>query len=129
MRTELKRIHRTLGITTVFVTHDQAEALSTADSIVLMREGRIEQMATPDDLHRRPRTEFAARFFGHVNEVSGVVESVGGETAQVRTEGAAVVPARGLSAAPGATIRMGAKFTVPPQLDHSMARMEDAATG
>jgi putative spermidine/putrescine transport system ATP-binding protein/spermidine/putrescine transport system ATP-binding protein len=73
MRIELKRIHRTFGITTVFVTHDQAEALSMADRVVLMREGHVEQEGPPDQLYRAPKTEFVARFFGHVNEVSGTV--------------------------------------------------------
>jgi putative spermidine/putrescine transport system ATP-binding protein/spermidine/putrescine transport system ATP-binding protein len=71
MRIELKRIQKALGITTVFVTHDQGEALSMADRIVLMRGGKIEQEGSPDQLYCAPRTEFAARFFGTVNEIVG----------------------------------------------------------
>ncbi len=71
MRIELKRIQRTLGITTVFVTHDQSEALSMADRVVVLRDGRIEQEGSPDDVYTRPASEFVARFFGQVNEVVG----------------------------------------------------------
>ena len=106
MRIEIKRIHRTLGITTVFVTHDQAEALSMADRIVLMREGRIEQTGTPDDLYRRPRTEFAARFFGHVNELEGTIEEQQGASARVRLASGAGVLVQALAAAAGGKVRL-----------------------
>ncbi|MGI9355775.1 MAG: ABC transporter ATP-binding protein [Rhizobiaceae bacterium] len=73
MRTELQRVQRDTGITMVFVTHDQSEALALADRIVLMKEGLIEQLGTPDDLYNRPETAFAADFFGFENifEVTG----------------------------------------------------------
>ncbi|MFD0914959.1 ABC transporter ATP-binding protein [Pseudahrensia aquimaris] len=73
MRTELQRVQRDTGITMVFVTHDQSEALALADRIVLMKDGVIEQLGTPDDLYNRPETVFAADFFGFENifEVSG----------------------------------------------------------
>ncbi len=73
MRTELQRVQRDTGITMIFVTHDQSEALALADRIVLMKDGVIEQLGTADDLYNRPETEFAADFFGFENifEVSG----------------------------------------------------------
>lgn len=73
MRTELQRVQRDTGITMVFVTHDQSEALALADRIVLMKDGEIEQLGTPDELYNRPQTKFAADFFGFENifEVSG----------------------------------------------------------
>ncbi len=73
MRFELKRIQRNLGITTVFVTHDQAEALSMADKVVVMQNGKMEQEGTPDEVYSRPTSEFVARFFGQVNELTGKV--------------------------------------------------------
>ena len=91
MRGELKRIQRTLGITTIFVTHDQSEALSMADHVVLMHNGRIEQAGTPDELYNWPRSEFAARFFGDVNEINGVVVDTVAETARVRLAEGAVL--------------------------------------
>jgi len=73
MRFELKRIQRNLGITTVFVTHDQAEALSMADKVVVMSNGKVEQEGSPDEVYSRPTSEFVARFFGQVNELTGKV--------------------------------------------------------
>ncbi|NOZ31812.1 MAG: ABC transporter ATP-binding protein [Alphaproteobacteria bacterium] len=67
MRTELQRLQRETGITMVFVTHDQAEALALADRIVLMKEGVIEQLGTADELYNKPASKFAADFFGFEN--------------------------------------------------------------
>ena len=64
MRREIRAIQRALGNTMVYVTHDQIEAMSMADQVVLLREGRIEQSATPDELYARPATVFTARFIG-----------------------------------------------------------------
>jgi putative spermidine/putrescine transport system ATP-binding protein len=91
MRVELKRIQKTLGITTMFVTHDQSEALSMADHVVLMHDGRIEQAGSPDELYNWPETEFAARFFGDVNEVNGTVIEQIGDGTKVRLAGGASV--------------------------------------
>jgi putative spermidine/putrescine transport system ATP-binding protein len=67
LKFEIKRIQRELGITVLFVTHDQDEALVLSDRIVVMRDGRIEQMATPQDLYRRPANRFVAGFVGEAN--------------------------------------------------------------
>lgn len=67
MRTELQTLQRQTGITMVFVTHDQSEALALADRIVLMKDGRIEQIGTPEDLYNHPTTVFAADFVGFEN--------------------------------------------------------------
>ena len=67
MRVELKKIQHQLGITTVFVTHDQSEALAMSDKIVVMNQGRIEQAAGPEEVYTRPRSEFVARFLGNSN--------------------------------------------------------------
>ena len=67
MRSELKRLQRTLGVTMLYVTHDQAEALALADRVVVMRSGRIEQVADPETIYGRPRTGFVARFMGVEN--------------------------------------------------------------
>ncbi|MCB1462860.1 MAG: ABC transporter ATP-binding protein [Nitratireductor sp.] len=69
MQVELKRLHESLGLTTIFVTHDQSEALGLADRVILMNRGRIEQQGTPEEIYRRPRTVFAADFLGGANIV------------------------------------------------------------
>jgi len=76
MQLELKRLQTQLGITFVYVTHDQEEALTMSDRIALMRQGRIEQLGTPQDLYDRPRSRYVADFIGDTNLLSGtVVES------------------------------------------------------
>jgi putative spermidine/putrescine transport system ATP-binding protein/spermidine/putrescine transport system ATP-binding protein len=67
MQVELKEIQRELGVTTIFVTHDQGEALSMSDRIAVMSAGRIRQIATPDEIYRRPADRFVASFVGDVN--------------------------------------------------------------
>lgn len=76
LRDEIKRIQRELGITTVFVTHDQEEALAVADRVAVMREGMIEQIGTPEQLYSTPASPFVAEFIGLTNRVSACV--VGG---------------------------------------------------
>jgi iron(III) transport system ATP-binding protein len=73
MRFELKRLQRELKITTVYVTHDQSEALALSHSIAVMNEGRIQQVGTPRDIYERPRTRFVADFVGTTNFVDGTV--------------------------------------------------------
>jgi putative spermidine/putrescine transport system ATP-binding protein len=73
LRNEIRAIQRQLGITTVYVTHDQEEALSLSDRIVVMSEGRIEQIGTPFEIYNFPSTGFVARFVGTLNVVSAKV--------------------------------------------------------
>jgi spermidine/putrescine transport system ATP-binding protein len=73
MQLELKRIQHDVGITFIHVTHDQEEAMTMADRIVIMNSGRIEQAGTPDDLYERPRTAFVANFLGVSNLLDGVL--------------------------------------------------------
>src|SRR5207245_8384391 len=64
MRTEIKRVHQKMQTTTVYVTHDQVEAMTLADRVVVMNGGRIEQIGRPHDLYHRPKTDFVAGFIG-----------------------------------------------------------------
>jgi multiple sugar transport system ATP-binding protein len=64
MRTELRRLQKDLGVTTIYVTHDQAEAMTMADKLIVLRDGHILQAGTPDDLYQRPKSIFAATFIG-----------------------------------------------------------------
>lgn len=71
MRFEIRRLHDEFRYTTVYVTHDQSEAMTTADIIVVMNDGRIEQAGSPEDIYARPESEFVARFIGGTNILSG----------------------------------------------------------
>jgi iron(III) transport system ATP-binding protein len=71
MRFEIRRLHDEFRYTTVYVTHDQSEAMTTADTIVVMNDGRIEQAGSPEDIYERPETEFVARFIGGTNILRG----------------------------------------------------------
>jgi putative spermidine/putrescine transport system ATP-binding protein/spermidine/putrescine transport system ATP-binding protein len=83
MQVELKQIQRELGVTTIFVTHDQGEALSMSDRIAVMSEGRIRQIAAPGDVYRRPADRFVASFVGDVNVLTGCLLARRGEVATV----------------------------------------------
>src|SRR5205807_6504834 len=71
MRFEIRRLHDRYRYTTVYVTHDQAEAMTTADRIAVMNHGRIEQLGTPQEIYDQPRSVFVARFIGGSNILSG----------------------------------------------------------
>jgi putative spermidine/putrescine transport system ATP-binding protein len=71
MRSELKRIQRTTGVTTVFVTHDQEEAFGVGDRIAVLNQGRLEQFGTPVEIYRQPKTSFVAKFIGRSNCLRG----------------------------------------------------------
>jgi putative spermidine/putrescine transport system ATP-binding protein len=73
LREEIRRIQLELGTTTLFVTHDQEEALSIADRVGVMRNGQLEQIAAPSELYDRPKTSFVAEFVGLTNPISGKV--------------------------------------------------------
>ena len=82
LREEIRNLQRALGITTIFVTHDQEEALSMSDRIVVMSEGRVEQLGTPFEIYNHPRTRFVASFVGTLNLLSGrVVDPANGVVA------------------------------------------------
>ena len=81
MRTEIRRLHQTLGLTTIYVTHDQEEALSMADRLVLLREGVVQQVGTPDDVYAHPVNRYVAGFMGYRNMLEFDLESATAETA------------------------------------------------
>ncbi len=86
LRAELKALQRRTGLTSIYVTHDQAEAVELADRIVVMEAGRIVQIGTPEDLYRRPRTRFVAEFIAEANILPVIVEGFAGPgLAVVRT--------------------------------------------
>src|SRR5262249_50756094 len=86
MQSELKRIQRRVGITFIYVTHDQEEALTMSDRVAVMNGGRIEQCGTPEAIYQRPRSSFGADFVGGAKLISCRVVSVQGESARVRLD-------------------------------------------
>jgi len=90
MRAEIRRIHNTLGSTTVYVTHDQEEALSLADRIVVMRDGEVRQVGTPQELYSHPKFLDVAEFMGFRNRVRGRVVSVADGSATIQVGGASI---------------------------------------
>ena len=87
MRLEIRRLHQTLGLTTIYVTHDQEEALSLSDRIGLMKDGMLRQVGTPEEVYLRPQSAFVANFFGYRNLFRVRVDSVRGTRAEVATAG------------------------------------------
>jgi spermidine/putrescine ABC transporter ATP-binding subunit len=97
MQVELKEIQRKLRVTTIFVTHDQSEALSLSDRIAVIAEGRIRQLDTPDEIYRHPIDRFVASFIGDANVLRARLERIDGATATVALGAARVaVPSRTL---------------------------------
>jgi iron(III) transport system ATP-binding protein len=84
MRTELKHLQQSTGITSIFVTHDQAESMALADRIIVMNRGRIEQVGTPADIYERPRSRFVSEFVGSINVLRGQITGVSGSRLTLR---------------------------------------------
>jgi ABC-type Fe3+/spermidine/putrescine transport system ATPase subunit len=97
LRQEIQAVQRELGMTTVYVTHDQEEALAISDRIAVMRAGRVEQLGSPEEVYRRPASLFVAGFIGQANLIPGTVLAVRGGLAALET------PLGKLSATAGST--------------------------
>jgi spermidine/putrescine transport system ATP-binding protein len=113
MQVELKRIQREVGITFVYVTHDQNEALTMSDRIAVMNDGAIEHLGSPREIYEHPRTKFVAGFIGTSNLLSGQVTSVadGSATLDIGDGQRIIVPLRGIEAAVGSEVEL----TVRPE--------------
>jgi iron(III) transport system ATP-binding protein len=107
MRTEIRRIQQTLGITSVYVTHDQVEAMTLSDRIVVMNRGQIEQIGPPTEIYRRPRTTFVADFIGRANFVPATVRGLNGNSVVVEALGQTLtVPKPEQTLQAGQTVKM-----------------------
>jgi putative spermidine/putrescine transport system ATP-binding protein len=93
MQYELKHIHESLGLTMVFVTHDQSEALTMSDRIAVFDDGVIQQIDSPSVLYEQPKNAFVAYFIGENNRFTGVVKEMNGEECTVEIEGGAIIKA------------------------------------
>jgi spermidine/putrescine transport system ATP-binding protein len=107
MQVEIKRLHRAFEITTVYVTHDQHEALMLSDRVAVMKSGSIEQCGTPRGLYERPETDFVARFVGDANVLRGTILSCSASSLQMTTDfGARAVVQRRFPAEVGGSIKV-----------------------
>ncbi len=107
MRQEIRDLQRRLAITTIYVTHDQEEAMAVSDRIAVMHQGSVVQEGTAEDLYHRPASRFVAQFVGRMNLVAGRVESVAGESVQIAALGTQVsarAPQRRLT--PGEAVQL-----------------------
>ena len=104
MQLELKRIQRKVGITFLFVTHDQGEALAMSDRIAVMSQGIVEQIGTPEDIYHRPASLFVAGFIGSANLLPGTAAGHDGEATVVQLSS-------------GASVRVSGGLHAPPQGD------------
>jgi len=111
LQVELKRIQQDVGITFVYVTHDQEEALTMSDRIAVMNHGVIEQLGEPEEIYERPRTTFVAGFIGVSNLMPGEVVSTGTGTAELRLDA-------------GVTVRAGAAGVSVGERAHAVVRPE-----
>ena len=126
MQLELKRLHRELRKTFIYVTHDQEEAMGLSDRVAVLQDGRLLQIAPPDDIYFRPNSAEVARFVGAANVLEGVVESSGDGVAVVRLAGDARVEARDNAAG----VAVGDPVTVMLRAEQlRMARAGTAAAG
>ena len=125
MRTEIRSLQQRLGITALYVTHDQDEAMSLSDRIVVMNKGRIEQMGTPDEIYRRPATVFVADFIGSANFLEPSAVSFAGGVAKVTVLGSE----RPLPYAPGAELAENHSVLVRPESVHVQRAREVPSEG
>ncbi len=94
MQMEIKQIHQQLGVTFVYVTHDQEEALTMSDRVAVFHQGKIQQISSPIEIYTRPQTRFVAGFLGETNMLEGTVIAMNGEAAEIRLAGGAVLRGR-----------------------------------
>jgi len=93
MQYEIKHIHENLGVTVVYVTHDQSEALTMSNRVAVFNDGVIQQLASPDDLYERPENAFVAQFIGENNTLNGTVREIDGDNCTVELDDGAMVEA------------------------------------
>lgn len=98
MQYELKSIHEKLGVTIVYVTHDQGEALTMSDRIAVFNDGNIQQLSSPNHLYESPVNSFVARFIGENNTFKGVVKAINGNLATVKTDAGPIIKANAILA-------------------------------
>ena len=126
MQFEIKHLHESLGITVVYVTHDQSEALTMSDRVAVFNDGRIQQLAPPEDLYERPENAFVAQFIGENNRLDATVKAVEGENVIVEIDGGLTAKALAVNCGgPGSRTQL----SIRPErvsLDHSGENVAEA---
>jgi ABC-type Fe3+/spermidine/putrescine transport system ATPase subunit len=90
LRVDIRRLQQSLGLTAVYVTHDQEEALAISDQIAILRAGRIEQIGSPEEIYQRPQTAFVAEFLGGTNMLPGIAGAFDGTSTEVAACGTTI---------------------------------------
>ena len=134
MQLELKRIQQEVGITFIYVTHDQEEAMTMSDNLAVMRHGKIEQIGPPEDVYESPQTEFVASFLGASNLIDGELKEQGdGHSSVLLTGGdVVIVPSERAPFRPGAAVKVGVrpeKITISADDDSQPESGWNAVTG
>jgi len=125
MQFEIKHIADNLGITVVYVTHDQTEALTMSDRVAVFEDGRIQQLAPPDVLYEEPQNSFVAQFIGENNTLMGVVKEISGGVAKVELDGGEVIIAKPVNVTrPGERTRVSIR---PERVEYNEDRLHDDA--
>ena len=107
MQLELKKLQKKLGITFIYITHDQEEAINMSDRIAVMNQGTFEQIGTPDEIYNHPKTSYVATFVGNANILKGTVEGVEGTNLKIALGGESV-----LVASEGTKLQAGTPITL-----------------
>ncbi|PBC03757.1 ABC transporter ATP-binding protein [Mesorhizobium sp. WSM3860] len=118
MQLEIKQIHTMLGVTIVYVTHDQSEALTMSDRVAVFNQGGIAQFGSPDDLYNTPQSSFVAGFIGENNTLEGVVDRVSGEQCRVQLNGGGEITALAVGVTQGSACHVAVR---PERLSLSAA--------
>ncbi|MEY8827258.1 ABC transporter ATP-binding protein [Sedimentitalea sp. XS_ASV28] len=123
MQFEIKRIADNLGITVVYVTHDQTEALTMSDRVAVFDDGRIQQLAPPDTLYEQPENSFVAQFIGENNTLEGVVKEINGDVALVRLDDGELIDCKPVNVSkPGERTRVSIR---PERVEYNKERLQE----
>ena len=125
MRLELRHLHEQLGITFIFVTHDQEEAITMSDRVAVMNRAHILQVGTPGDVYERPNSRFVAGFVGEMNFLGGTVEGLSNGKAEILLADSTVLPV----SHDGAGLSVGAEVTVAVRPERLKLRVPNSADG
>lgn len=125
MQFEITRLAHNLGITTVYVTHDQTEALTMSDRVAVFDDGRIQQLDPPDILYEEPKNSFVAQFIGENNTLEGVVKEIKGDTCVIQLDGGEVIDAKPVNVS-----EVGQRTQVsirPERVEYNSERLQQGA--